>query len=78
MGLGQFDAAKDSYETLRTLGDNTTADSYLKKLDDAQERDTFRIVERFSLRLKLQSEGYKIDLFKKRQNASNTKCPEKK
>ena len=39
LGLGQFDAAKDCYETLRTLGDNNTADRYLKKLDDAQERD---------------------------------------
>ena len=39
MGLGQFDAAKECYESLRTFGDNTTADSYLEKLDDAQERD---------------------------------------
>ena len=40
-GLGQFDAAKESYESLRTLGDNDTADSYLKKLNDAQERDAY-------------------------------------
>ena len=39
LGLGQFDAAKESYETLRSFRDNTTADRYLKKLDDAQERD---------------------------------------
>ena len=47
MGLGQFDSAKECYETLRTLGDNTAADCYLKKLDDAQERDAYLIDERF-------------------------------
>ena len=51
MGLGQFDAAKECYESLRTFGDNTTADSYLKKLDDAQERDAYFIAESIILRL---------------------------
>ena len=43
MGLGQFDAAKECYESLRAFGDNTTADSYLKKLGDAQERDAYNM-----------------------------------
>ena len=38
LGLGQFDKAKECYEELRTLGDDTAADCYLKKLDDVQER----------------------------------------
>ena len=37
LGLNQFDAAKECYESLRTLGDNIAADRYLKKLNDAQE-----------------------------------------
>ena len=51
LGLGQFDAAKGCYESLRTFGDNTTADSYLKKLDDAQERDAYCIPESLRFRL---------------------------
>ena len=39
LGLGQFDEAKECYESLRTLGQNLAADQYLKKLSDAQERD---------------------------------------
>ena len=39
LGLGQFDEAKECYESLRTLGKNSTADQYLKELNDAQERD---------------------------------------
>ena len=39
LGLGQFDEAKECYESLRTLGQNSAADRYLKKLSDAQERD---------------------------------------
>ena len=39
LGLGQFDEAKECYESLRTLGQNSAADQYLKKLSDAQERD---------------------------------------
>ena len=41
LGLNQFDAAKECYESLRTLGDNIAADRYLKKLNDAQEWDTY-------------------------------------
>ena len=39
MGLGQFDAAKECYESLRNFGDDITADRHLKKLEAAQERD---------------------------------------
>ena len=41
MGLGEFDAARECYESLRTFGENSTADSYLKKLAAAQERDKY-------------------------------------
>ena len=37
MGLGQFDEAKECYESLRSLGKNSSADSYLEKLHEAQE-----------------------------------------
>ena len=39
LGLGQFDEAKECYESLRELGENSAADQNLKKLDDIQERD---------------------------------------
>ena len=39
LGLGQYDEAKECYESLRSLGQKSTADQYLKKLSDAQERD---------------------------------------
>ena len=39
LGLGQFGEAKECYESLRTLADNSVADQYLKKLDEVQERD---------------------------------------
>ena len=39
LGLGQFDAAKECYESLRELGENSAADQNLKKLDDIQEKD---------------------------------------
>ena len=38
LGLGQFDEAKECYESLRPLGENSIADHYLKKLHEAQER----------------------------------------
>ena len=38
MGLGQFDEAKQCYESLRELGEKSTAENYLKKLAEAQER----------------------------------------
>ena len=41
MGLGQFDDAKRCYESLRTFGDTSTADSYLKQLFAAQEGDKY-------------------------------------
>ena len=37
-GLGQFDDARECYESLRPLGENSVADQYLKKLREAQER----------------------------------------
>ena len=54
MGLGQFDAAKECYESLRAFGDNTTADSYLKKLGDAQERDAYNMQHTCSIVLAIQ------------------------
>ena len=41
LGLGQFDEANECYESLRTLADNSVADQYLKKLNEAQERDKY-------------------------------------
>ena len=38
MGLGQFDEAKECYESLRELGDISSSDLYLKKLAEAQEK----------------------------------------
>ena len=74
LGLGQFDAAKESYESLRTLGDNTAADNYLKKLCDAQARDANCIDASFSPSL----QDIKFISKTKSQNASNTKCQENK
>jgi len=39
LGLGQFDEAKECYESLRELGENFAADQNMKKLHDIQERD---------------------------------------
>ena len=39
LGLGQFDEAKECYESLRELGENSAADKNLAKLHDAQEKD---------------------------------------
>ena len=39
LGLGQFDEAKKCYESLRSLGEKSTANKYLKRLREAQERD---------------------------------------
>ena len=38
MGLGQFDEAKQCYESLCELGEKSSADIYLKKLAKAQEK----------------------------------------
>ena len=37
--LERFDEAKDCYESLRSLEENKSADSLLKKLHDIQESD---------------------------------------
>ena len=37
VGLDRFDEAKDCYESLRSLGEGTKADSHLKNLYDIQE-----------------------------------------
>ena len=52
MGLGRFDEAKECYEALRELGENSAADQNLKKLHDIQEKDIrcgsfFEITENF-------------------------------
>ena len=38
MGLGQFDEAKQCYESLREFGETSSAENHLKKLAQAQER----------------------------------------
>ena len=43
MGLGQFDEAKECYESLRELGGNSIADQYLEMLREAQERDKYSV-----------------------------------
>ena len=43
LGLECFEEAKECYESLRSLGENESADNLLKKLHDVQETD-FRIV----------------------------------
>ena len=39
-GLSRFDEARECYESLRSLGENSLADDLLKKLHDLQERVT--------------------------------------
>ena len=39
LGLERFDEASECYESLRTLGENESADNLLKKLHDVQEMD---------------------------------------
>ena len=41
LALDQFDEAKECYESLRTLGQNSSAEQFLKKLNDAQDRDQY-------------------------------------
>ena len=38
VGLGQFDEARECYESLRELGEISSSDLYLKKLAEAQEK----------------------------------------
>ena len=38
MGLGQLDKAKECYESLREGIEKSSADKYLKKLAEAQEK----------------------------------------
>ena len=46
MGLGKFDEAKECYESLRELGENSAADKNLKKLHDIQEKDILHKLDR--------------------------------
>ena len=39
LGLSQFDEAKECYESLRSLGESSSAAFHLKKLHDIQVRD---------------------------------------
>ena len=39
LSLERYDEAKECYESLRPLGENTAADNLLKKLHDVQEKD---------------------------------------
>ena len=38
MALGQFDDAKQCYESLREFGETSSAENYLKKLAETQEQ----------------------------------------
>ena len=49
LGLDRFDEARECYESLRPLGENSQADTYLKKVHDAQERDEKFIQLRHSM-----------------------------
>ena len=40
LGLSRFEEAKECYESLRSLGENSSADTHLQKLHDVQERDS--------------------------------------
>ena len=44
LGLNQFDEAKKCYESLRELGETSSAENYLKKLAEAQERYFIHVV----------------------------------
>ena len=48
LGLERFDEAKKCCESLRTLGENDSADNFLKKLHDVQETDFRRDFYQFS------------------------------
>ena len=39
LGLKRYDEAKECYESLKSLGENATAENLLKKLHDVQETD---------------------------------------
>ena len=39
LGLERYDEAKECYESLRPLGENTSAENLLKKLHDVQAQD---------------------------------------
>ena len=38
LGLNRFDEARECYESLRSMGADSSADTHLKKLHDAQDR----------------------------------------
>ena len=38
LSLGRFNEAKECYESLRSLGESTSADTYVKKLHDIQDK----------------------------------------
>ena len=47
LGLKRFDEAKECYESLRSLGENESADNLLKKLHDVQETDFRKVFFNF-------------------------------
>ena len=61
LGLGQYDEAKECYESLRELGENSAADQYLKKLHDTQVKDKRYDSFFFRKRNFLQSESRKME-----------------
>ena len=78
MGLDQLEDAKKCYESLRTFGENTIADSYLKKLAGAQERDKYFSIqfdpktERLQMILDSRSEpDFRLQIFDKNYLSSS-------
>ena len=47
LGLGQYAEAKECYESLRELGETSSAENYLKKLAEAQEKVRYLYLSRF-------------------------------
>ena len=41
LSLSRFDEAKECYESLRSLGESTSADTHLKKLNDIQDKISY-------------------------------------
>ena len=59
LGLRRFDEANQVYESLRALGEDSSADLHLKKLRDAQDRILY-----FKILVFFQNSKVRIDYFK--------------
>ena len=61
LGLGQFDEAKECYESLRELGETSSSDLYLKKLAEAQERVWYLYFNLYSCKINNKISSTEID-----------------